>query len=176
MHPRRPFMTGKSAKCLTAICLLLTVCGCTVKYSFSGVDIAPEVRSVSVKQFRNNASMVNLKLANELTTKLKERFQSQTKLIVTDQMGDLQFEGEITDYAVSATAVGSDKAARNRLTITVHVKFVNTLDEKKSYESTFSRYADFSSSKTLEQVQDALVAEIVEALIDDMFTKAVTNW
>ena len=120
--------------------------------------------------------MVNLKLANELTTKLKERFQSQTKLIVTDQMGDLQFEGEITDYAVSATAVGSDKAAMNRLTITVHVKFGNTLDEKKSYESTFSRYADFSSSKTLEQVQDALVAEIVEALIDDMFTKAVTNW
>ena len=150
--------------------------GCSVGYSFSGVDIAPEIRTVSVKQFRNNASMVNLKLANELTNRLKEKFQSQTKLIVTDRNGDLQFEGQITDYAVSATAVGSDKAAMNRLTITVHVRFVNSMDGKKSYESTFSRYADFSSSKTLEQVQDALVAEIVDALIDDIFTKAVTNW
>ena len=150
--------------------------GCTVSYSFSGVDIAPEIRTVSVRQFRNNASMVNLKLANELTNRLREKFQSQTKLIVTDRNGDLQFEGQITDYAVSATAVGSDKAAMNRLTVMVQVKFVNTLDEKKSYETTFSRYADFSSSKTLEQVQDALVAEIVDALIDDIFTKAVTNW
>lgn len=151
-------------------------CGCTVNYSFSGVDIAPEIQTVSVKQFKNNAAMVNLKLANELTTKLKEKFQSQTKLFVVEQNGDLQFEGQITDYSVSATAIGSDKAAMNRLTITLNVRFVNTKEEKKSYESSFSRYADFSSSKTLEQVQDALVAEIVEALVDDMFTKAVTNW
>jgi hypothetical protein len=159
-----------------AILFLFLLQGCTVNYSFSGVDIAPEVRTVSVKQFRNNASMVNLKLANELTTKLKEKFQSQTKLIVTEQGGDLQFEGQITDYAVTATAVGSDKAAMNRLTVSLKVRFVNTLDAKKSYEATFSRYADFSSSKTLEQVQDALLSEIVEALVDDMFTKAVTNW
>ncbi|MBO7625168.1 MAG: LptE family protein [Bacteroidales bacterium] len=176
MPCRNGFGAGRSAIFGFAVCLLMLLSGCTVSYSFSGVDIAPEVRTVSVKQFRNNASMVNLKLANELTTKLKEKFQSQTKLIVTDQMGDLQFEGQVTDYAVTATAVGSDKAAMNRLTITVKVKFVNTLDEKKSYESTFSRYADFSSTRTLEQVQDALVAEIVEALVDDMFTKAVTNW
>ena len=156
--------------------MLLLFCGCSVRYSFSGVDLPSEVRTVCVRQFKNNASMVNLKLANELTTKLKERFQSQTKLIVTDQDADLLFEGKITDYAVTATAVGGDKAAMNRLTITIQVRFVNMLDEKKSYESTFSRYADFSSSKTLEQVQDALVAEIVEALVDDMFTKAVTNW
>lgn len=154
----------------------ILLCGCTVNYSFSGVDIAPEIQTVSVKQFKNNAAMVNLKLANELTTKLKEKFQSQTKLIVVEQNGELQFEGQITDYSVSATAIGSDKAAMNRLTITLNVRFVNTKDEKKSYESAFSRYADFSSSKTLEQVQDALVAEIVEALVDDMFTKAVTNW
>ena len=174
-------MNGSGLKCGSVVTgfmavLLLFMCGCSVKYSFSGVDIAPEVRTVSVRKFKNNASMVNLKLANDLTAKLKEKFQSQTKLIVLDQKGDLQFEGQITDYAVTATAVGSDKAAMNRLTVTVQVKFVNTMDEKKSYDATFSRYADFSSSRTLEQVQDALVAEIIEALVDDMFTKAVTNW
>lgn len=158
-----------------SVCAAL-LCGCTVNYSFSGVDIAPEIQTVSVKQFKNNAAMVNLKLANELSTKLREKFQSQTRLTIVEQNGDLQFEGQITDYSISATAIGGDKAAMNRLTVTLSVRFVNTIEEKKSYESTFSRYADFSSSKTLEQVQDALVAEIVEALVDDMFTKAVTNW
>lgn len=171
------FSVKKRCGVLLLLCaFLFLLCGCTVSYSFSGVDIAPEIQTVSVKQFKNNAAMVNLKLANELTTKLKEKFQSQTKLFVVEQQGDLQFEGQITDYSVSATAIGSDKAAMNRLTITLNVRFVNMKDEKKSYESSFSRYADFSSSKTLEQVQDALVAEIVEALVDDMFTKAVTNW
>lgn len=149
---------------------------CTVKYSFSGVDIAPEVKTVSVKNFKNNASLVNLKLSNEMTNKLKEKFISQTKLLVVDQDGDLQFEGQITNYSVSATAVGSDKAALNRLTVTVQVSFINNMDPKKNYDTQFSRYADFSSSQTLEQVQDALVAEIVEALVDDIFSKAVTNW
>ncbi len=167
---------GKGLRMLALAALLAFLSACTVRYSFSGVDIAPEIRTVSVKTFKNNASLVNLKLANELTSKLKERFQSQTKLIVVESKGDLQFEGQITDYTVTATAVGSDKAAMNRLTVTVQVRFVNTADEKKSYDTRFSRYADFSSSMTLDQVQDALVAEIVEALIDDIFTKAVTNW
>ena len=162
-------------KCLVFCCMFFAT-ACTVNYSFSGVDIAPEIKSVSVKTFKNNASLVNLKLANELTNKLKEKFLSQTKLIVTDQGGDLQFEGQITQYAVSATAVGSDKASLNRLTITVRVRFENSLDPKKNYDTQFSRYADFSSSQILEQVQDALVAEIVEALVDDIFSKAVTNW
>ena len=157
-------------------CVLMLCATCSVKYSFSGVDIAPEVKTVSVKTFKNNASLVNLKLANELTDKLKEKFLSQTKLLVVDREGDLQFEGQITQYNVSATAVGSDKAALNRLTVTVQVSFVNTLDSKKNYDTQFSRYADFSSSQTLEQVQDALVNEIVEALVDDIFSKAVTNW
>ena len=172
-------MKGERAGwCRSVICFVFGVClaACSVKYSFSGVDIAPDIETVSIKTFKNNASLVNLKLSNELTNKLKEKFISQTKLIVTEGNGDLQFEGQITQYNVTATAVGSDKAAMNRLTITVQVSFVNTQDAKKSYDTQFSRYADFSSSQTLEQVQDALVGEIVEALVDDIFSKAVTNW
>ncbi|MFA7402280.1 MAG: LPS assembly lipoprotein LptE, partial [Bacteroidales bacterium] len=71
---------------------------------------------------------------------------------------------------------GVDKAAVNRLTITVRVSFVNKLDETKNYEQNFSRYADYDSSKTLAQVEDELVSQICEALIDDIFSKAVGNW
>lgn len=163
---------------LLSIFLFISVCfcACSINYSFYGTNISPEVKTVSVKQFKNNASLVNLQLAGILTNSLKEKFLSQTKLNVVDRDGDLRFEGEIIDYAVSATAVGSDKAAMNRLTIVVNVRFTNNNDDSESYELKFSRYADFSSSKTLEQVQVELVNEIVEALVDDIFSKAVTNW
>ena len=157
------------------IFLLLTACS-GLKYSFVGVDIPPDAKTVSVKPFQNNASLVNLKLSNQITTALKDKFQSQTKLNIIELRGDLQFEGEITNYSVLATAVGVDKAAVNRLTITVRVSFVNKLDETKNYEQNFSRYADYDSSKTLAQVEDELVSQICEALIDDIFSKAVGNW
>jgi len=157
------------------IFLLLTACS-GLKYSFVGVDIPPDAKTVSVKPFQNNASLVNLKLSNQITTALKDKFQSQTKLNIIDLRGDLQFEGEITNYSVLATAVGVDRAAVNSLTITVRVSFVNKLDETKNYEQNFSRYADYDSSKTLAQVEDELVSQICEALIDDIFSKAVGNW
>lgn len=157
------------------IFLLLTACS-GLKYSFVGVDIPPDAKTVSVKPFQNNASLVNLKLSNQITTALKDKFQSQTKLNIVEARGDLQFEGEIINYSVSATAVGVDKAAMNRLTITVRVSFVNKLDDTKNYQQDFSRYADYDSSKILAQVEDELVTQICEALIDDIFSKAVGNW
>ena len=44
--------------------------------------------------------------------------------------GDLIFEGEITDYRVNPmSATAQQTAAQNRLTVTVNVRFVNTLNE-----------------------------------------------
>lgn len=155
--------------------LSLTNCG-GLKYSAVGVDIPVDAKTVSVKTFQNNASLVNLKLSNQITTLLKDKFQSQTKLNIVDSHGDLQFEGEIINYVVTATAIGEDKAAMNRLTITVRVTFINKFDQSKNFEQTFSRYADYNSSKTLSQVEDELVTQICETLIDDIFSKAVGNW
>ena len=64
----------------------------------------------------------------------------------------------------------------NRLTITVRVTYINKLDEKKNFEQSFARYADYDSSKNLSEVEDNLVTQICEVLIDDIFNKAVGNW
>jgi len=160
---------------LLVISIFLTTCS-GFKYSAVGVDIPAEAKTVSVKTFQNNASLVNLKLSNQITGMLKDKFQSQTKLDIVDSHGDLQFEGEIITYSISATAIGEDKAAMNRLTITVRVTFINKLDEAKNFEQNFSRYGDYSSSKNLSQVEDELVSQICETLIDDIFSKSVGNW
>lgn len=170
-------MKKKLSVCFYTAILLMMIIGCSgLKYSAVGVDIPADAKTVSIKTFQNNASLVNLKLSNEITTSLKDKFQSQTKLDIIESRGDLQFEGEIVNYAVTATAIGEDKAAMNRLTITVRVTYVNKLDEVKNFEQNFSRYADYDSSKNLSQVEDELVTQICEALIDDIFSKSVSNW
>lgn len=96
--------------------------------------------------------------------------------MVTDG-GDLLLEGSITDYSTSPVAIqGNDQAALNRLTITIEVNYTNTSDENLSFETKFSRYADYSSTQPLTEVQEGLIEEITQMLIEDVFNKAVINW
>jgi hypothetical protein len=89
----------------------------------------------------------------------------------------LNFEGEITGYAIAPVAIQSnDLAASNRLTIMVHVKFVNTKDEKQNFDTSFSRFADYSSTQSLTAVQANLIDQINQQLVQDIFNKAMINW
>ena len=161
-------------RCIFGCCMfLLTAC---VSYKFVGVDIPAQAQTVTIKQFQNNASLVNLKLSNEITTQLRDKFQSNTRLSLVDSRGDLSIEGEITNYALSSVALGTDRATMNRLTITIRIKYENRFEEEKNVEQSFSRYQDFSSSENLQAIEDRLINEICEALIDDIFAATVGNW
>lgn len=156
--------------------LLMGVSSCGV-YSFTGASISPEIKTVSIGFFQNRASIVQPSLSQLFTEKMKDKFVSQTTLTLTNGPGDLQFEGSITDYFTQPTAIqGNEQAALNRLTINVKVKFVNTKDEKQSFESSFSRFADYDSRKNLATVESELINEICNQLVDDIFNKAVINW
>jgi hypothetical protein len=146
-------------------------------YSFTGASISPEVKTITVQFFPNRAPNVQPTLSNVFTESLKDRFVTQTNLELVNRNGDLNFEGEITGYQVSPQAYqGNETAALNRLTITVRVSFVNRLEPDKSFDSSFSRYEDFESSKSLAAVENALIEDIVEQLTEDVFNKAVVNW
>lgn len=152
------------------------VTACTIKYSAVGVDIPAEAKTIAIKPFVNNASLVNLKLSNEITTQLIDKFNNSTRLSVVDSRGDLSIDGEIVSYSVSSVAVGSEMATMNRLTIGIRIVYNNKYDEEKSCEKSFSRYVDFDSGLNISQVEDQLVSEICEALIDDIFSATVGNW
>lgn len=156
--------------------ILLLQVACTIKYSAVGVDIPAEAKTITIRPFVNNASLVNLKLANELTTQLMDKFQNSTRLVFVDSRGDLSIEGEITSYSVSSESIGAEVATMNRLTIGIRISYVNRFEEEKSCEKSFSRYVSFNSSLNLSQVEDQLVTEICEALVDDIFSATVGNW
>ncbi|HRZ76283.1 MAG TPA: LptE family protein [Bacteroidales bacterium] len=158
----------------SALALLTPSCGL---YSFTGASISPEVRTISIVNFPNNAPLVQPTLSLELTNALKEKFISQTTLALVPRDGDLHIEGEITGYSTQPMAIqGNEQAALNRLTVTVKVSFTNVIEPQKSFESTFSRFADYPSSQNLSSVEEGLIQVINEALVEDIFNKAVVNW
>ncbi len=162
---------------LSIVILIATIQSCTVSYTLSGASIAPEVKTVSVQYFTNRAPLAMANIGQYITDELKDKFKSQTSLTLVNDVGHLNFEGEITKYDTRPTAiVGDETAAQNRLSITAHVKFTNEIEPEYNFDSDFSRYADYDSNLDLAQVEQELVEEIVEQLIDDIFNKSVVNW
>jgi hypothetical protein len=151
---------------------------CRMSYSFTGASVSPDVKTISIQYFANNASLVVPTLSRVFTDALKDYFTSQTNLILVDRNGDLNVEGAITGYSVQPVAIqGNETAAMNRLTIAVTVKFTNKKNEKQNFENkTFSRYQDYPSSQNLAAMQERLIKEIDDQLIDDIFKQAVVNW
>ena len=155
----------------------LMVVACSGGYSFTGASIPPGAKTISVETFANNASTVNPQLSQKLTDELKNMFASQTPLNVANSEGDLQLSGEITSYETRASALSSsDEVSMNRLTVTIRVRFTNTVDAEANFDQSFTRYRDYAASLDFSSVESGLVSEIVTELCEDVFNKAVVNW
>lgn len=155
--------------------------GCKIGYSLSGASISPEVKNVFVDYFRNRSRVINPTLSQSFTEAMKDKFVNETGLTLNTEQGDLEFSGEITGYDVRPLSVqksdtGRDFASMNRLTITVKVIFVNNKDHDQDFNTTFSAYFDWDSSKPVSQIENEAVKIITEQLIEDIFNKSVANW
>ena len=157
---------------------LVSLTACSGGYSFTGASIPPGAKTISIATFPNYAATVNPQLSQKLTDELMQMFSSQTPLnVMTTDDGDLQLEGEITGYDTRAAALSSaDEVSMNRLTITIKVRFTNTVDPDASFEQSFSRYRDYAASRDFSSVESSLVSEIVTELCEDVFNKSVVNW
>ncbi|MCS6917897.1 MAG: LptE family protein [Chitinophagales bacterium] len=146
-------------------------------YSFTGASVPPSAKTATVQFFPNNAPLVVPALSQQFTEALRNKIQVTTNLTLLPSGGDLEFSGSITDYRIQPQAASANEvAAVNRLLITVQVDFLNRADESGGWSSSFTRFADYSSSADLSSVQDRLISEIVDQLVDDIFNKALANW
>ena len=159
------------------ILLAFTVQGCWL-YSFSGTNIQPDVKTIQIDYFPNNAILVEPSLSQTFTLKLQDLFLTQTNLNLVKSGGDLQFEGEITGYKINPmTATAEQTAAQNRLTITVNVRFFNNKYEEDNLEQTFSHYYDYDANAILSgSLLDDAFKEILERISQDIFNASVAKW
>lgn len=168
-HPIRYF--------LLLLFLAAVFTACKVSYSFTGASPMIGVKTFSVYYFPNRAQLVNPNLSQQITDALQEKMVRQTSFNQITDNGDLEFSGQITDYSVKPINISQgDLAAQNRLTIAIKVKYVNNKDHNKDWEKSFSEYEDFDSNKSLNDVEDSLVPEIIKKLTDDVFNASIADW
>jgi hypothetical protein len=157
--------------------LISTTQSCGI-YSFTGTNINPDVKSVQIDYFPNEAILVEPSLSQTFTQQLRDLFDTQTNLTSVSSGGDLQFEGEITGYKINPmTATAQQTAAQNRLTITVNVRFFNNKFEDDNFEKSFSHYYDFdANSQLVGGILDDAFDEIIERIAQDIFNASVAKW
>jgi hypothetical protein len=160
---------------LIALMLVIVVTP-SCKISLSGASVAPDIKTIKISNFTNTALKVNPSLSRNLTETLKNTISTQTSLSINAPKNDLELEGVITSYDIQPLGIQGQGAAENQLTISISVRFVNTKDETKNFEQSFTRFAKAPASQNIATVEPVLVDEVNQLLAQDIFNKIFINW
>ena len=156
------------------ISLLVKSCGV---YNFTGAKPV-DAKTFQVNYFQNNAPLVEPGIERTFTLELQDIIQSQTNLNLVSQGGELLYEGEIVDYRVTPmTATADQRAAQNRLTITIMVRFSNRNKEEDNFEKRFSFFYDFDANQQLVGSQLTTALDVIfERITQDIFNESLAKW
>lgn len=163
-------------RAIVKIFMALTI-ACASCYSFKDVSIPPEVKTARINYIENRASYVNPQLSPQLTERLRQKVNNQTRLtLITSEDADYDIYAEIRNYNVTTAGISDQQAATNRLQITVHIVFKNRLDEKANFEADITRNFDFNAGQSLQQAEAQQSDEILKNLTDEIFNRIFSNW
>ncbi|MCZ2356964.1 MAG: LPS assembly lipoprotein LptE [Bacteroidia bacterium] len=144
-------------------------------YSFSGASVPPNTNTVAIPLFTNQAPLVYAPLSQLFTSKLQDKFLSQTNLKLRSESADLKLNGEITSYTLApATVQSNNEVVQNRLTMTVLVRYSNYQQSGDNWEQSFSNFVDFSGN--FADNQQRLSEEVSEKIAQDIFNRTLANW
>ena len=160
------------------ILIALISSGCAISYKFNGASIDyTKTKSIAIADFPNVAALVYAPLSSSLSDGIRDLFQRQTRLQVTRRGGDLELEGEITDYQLTPMAVSADSySAETKLTIRVRVRFTNNVSPEESFEKTYTAYQTFDASQMLTDVQEELCNTMITEIAEQIYNDTVAKW
>ena len=175
-------MKSKSSIQLFAILSFLSVVFtfATCKYSFKDTSPIPaDITTFRVNLFENRARYVNPTIAPQLTEKVRQKIIGQTRLHETkNDDANYDISGYVSDYSITTSGVTNQQAANNRLNVTFHLIFKNTVDPDptKSFETDLTSNYDFPATQTLQQAETSLMDKIIKTVTDAIFNKIFSNW
>ena len=161
------------------ILILLVACGinsCGV-YNFTGTGQI-DAKTFQVNYFQNNAELIEPGIERTFTLQLQDIIQNQTNLNLVTSGADLVYEGEIVEYRITPmTATADQRAAQNRVTISINVRFTNKNKETDDFEKRFSFFYDYPATQQLTGTTlQAAKAEIFERITLDIFNESLAKW
>jgi hypothetical protein len=166
----------KFTKYILLLFVVLFINSCSV-YNFTGTGKI-DAKTFQVNYFQNNAELIEPGIERTFTLRLQDLIQNQTNLNLTNSNGDLVYEGEIIRYNVTPmTATADIRAAQNRLTIAVNVRFTNKNKEEDNFEKQFSFFDDFPADTQLTGAQLTSSLDIIfERITQDIFNESLAKW
>lgn len=166
----------KFTKYILVFIVVFAVNGCSI-YNFTGTGKI-DAKTFQVNYFQNNAELIEPGIERTFTLRLQDLIQNQTNLNLTNSNGDLVYEGEITRYSITPmTATADIRAAQNRLSITVNVRFTNKNKEEDNFEKSFSFFDDFPANTQLTGAQLTSSLEVIfERITQDIFNESLAKW
>jgi len=160
---------------------ILFIVGCKF-YSFTGASIPAGTKTFQVNFFENLAgnrpgSIVEPGLDQEFTIALQDLLLNQTNLSIVNKEGDLVYEGEIVEFSVTPMSATSEiKAAQNRLTMAINLRYYNLKNEEDDFEKRFSHFYDFAADLQVYDIRDTALDEIFERITQDIFNETLAKW
>lgn len=146
-------------------------------YDFKGANIPADIQTFSVDFFSNEAAIVNPQLGMNFTEMLKSKFQSETRLGLTNGEGDYRFSGAIVDYTVAPASLNSDVGTtQNQFNIRVRLEFVCEKYPEKNFARDFSFFKIFDASATFESVEESMSLEIQTQIVQQIFAAVALDW
>jgi len=165
-----------AVSCSLLISLLLSACAISYKFNGASIDYST-THSISIADFPNMAALVYAPLSQNLSEGIRDLFARQTRLEILRKGGQLEIEGEITNYAINAMAIAADSyASETKLTITVKVRFTNNINPNESFEKTYTAFQTFDSNKLLTDVQEELCSTMITEIAESIYNDTVAKW
>ncbi|MEL0299889.1 MAG: LptE family protein [Flavobacteriaceae bacterium] len=170
-----------SPRALMALLISIGLYGCGI-YSFTGASIPAGTQTFQVNFFENQAgnrpgSTVEPGLDQDFTIALQDLILNLTNLSLVNRDGDLIYEGEIVEYSVTPMSATADiKAAQNRLTMAVNLRYYNTKNEEDDFEKRFNFFYDFPADLQVYDIRDTAHKELFERITQDIFNETLAKW
>ena len=156
-------------------CIFCCFSSCGI-YNFTGGSTG-NAKTFQVNFFQNRAPLIEPGMDRDFTFYLQDLIHNQTNLSLTTTNGDLVYEGEIVNFTIAPMAANAEqRAAQNRLTVTINVRFTNIKESDKDFEKSFSHYYDFPANMQLSAVKATAFEAIFERIGQDIFNASLANW
>ena len=156
-------------------CIFCCFSSCGI-YNFTGGSTG-NAKTFQVNFFQNRAPLIEPGMDRDFTFYLQDLINNQTNLSLTTTNGDLVYEGEIVNFTIAPMAANAEqRAAQNRLTVTINVRFTNIKESDKDFEKSFSHYYDFPANMQLSAVKATAFDAIFERIGQDIFNASLANW
>lgn len=171
---------------LNKIIVFLSIClglsACKLSSSFQPGTVANlTASSILIPLAENQAAQGPTNLSIDFTEKMRDYYQSNSKLIVnSSKASDLELYITISDFfarQVQNTSTSGGTATQMELVVSVKVKYVDNENAANSIETqVFPQKLLYSADLTLDQAQVKILPDILDLLAQDIFNATIAKW